>query len=459
VVGETKREYRGKAVVLGGSISGLLAARVLSDFYDSVTVVERDALCDRPLPRRGVPQSRLPHIPAARGIGILEALFPGFLHDLVRGGARVWNDGDLSRLCLSFNGHRLLRSGIIPDPESVVMYHAHRPFLEWSIRRRVDDLANVEMLDGHDAVRLTATHRRDRVTGVVLAQHCSGAEATIMADLVVDATGRGSRAPFFLEELGYPRPREDRLVVHVAYAGLPVHVPAGALRENVAFAAPEPNRPRGFAMFAGENDTYMLAVQTIAGEPPPADRTELLACLADVAPPHVLAAACAAEPLAELARYRFPSNRWRRYDSMPDFPDGMIVIGDAMCNFNPLYGQGMSVAAVEAVVLQTCLREKGRRLPRRFFRGCAAAIRASWQSAVSSDLALPQISGKRPISIRVANAYMERILTAAESDPAVVQQFLRLISMVDPPSTMLQPSKMMRVMKSSRNSQARPCSG
>jgi 2-polyprenyl-6-methoxyphenol hydroxylase-like FAD-dependent oxidoreductase len=450
----TMPELGENATVLGASIGGLLAARVLADFYDSVTVVERDVLPDRPVTRRGVPQGGLPHIPAPRGTQILGELFPGFLDELVAGGARVWNDGDLSRLCVSFGGHRLLRFGTIPDPESLVIYYAHRPFLEWSVRRRVRAIPNVEIVEGHDVVRLTSTPQRDRVTGVVVARRDSGAETTLTADLVVDATGRGSRVPVFLDQLGYRRPREDQLRVHVAYAGLPIHVPPGTLRENIAFAAPEPSRPLGFAMFAGENNICMLAVQTVAGQQPPAHRAALLECLTDIAPPHVLAVARSAEPLADVAQYRFPSNRWRRYDKLTRTPDALIVVGDAMCSFNPLYGQGMSVAAIEALILRDCLQQGNRNLPQRFFRASAKDIRTSWQAALGSDLALPQIPGKRPMSVRLTNAYLDRVLAAAETDPAVVQQFLRLISLLDPPSHLMRPSTMLRVIKTPRKQAA-----
>jgi 2-polyprenyl-6-methoxyphenol hydroxylase-like FAD-dependent oxidoreductase len=153
------------AVVLGASIGGLLAARVLADFYSNVTVVERDTLPDAAVTRRGVPQGSLPHLPTARGAQILDELFPGFLDELVAGGARVWNDGDLSRLSVSFGGHRFLAAGTIPDPQSIVTYYVSRPFLEYSVRQRVHAMANVAILDGHDAVRLTSTRDQHRVTG------------------------------------------------------------------------------------------------------------------------------------------------------------------------------------------------------------------------------------------------------------------------------------------------------
>lgn len=442
-------EIGSSAVVLGASISGLLAARVLADFFSNVTVVERDILPDGPLTRRGVPQGGLPHIPAARVTRILHQLFPGFLDELVAGGARVWNDGDLSRLCLTFGGHQLLRTGTIPEPGSLVVHYAHRPFLEWRLRRRLHAIPNVEFMQGCDAVRLTSQYP-GRVTGVVVAQRDSGAEQTLAADLVVDATGRGSRTPIFLEQLGYGRPREDELKVHVTYSGLPVHVAPGTLRENITLTAAEPSRPVAFAMFAGENDNYMLAVQTLAGQPAPSDRVALLSCLSGIAPAHVLAAARSAEPLADVTQYKFPSNRWRRYDKLARTPDGLIVMGDAMCSFNPLYGQGMSIAAIEATILGDCLRHNTENLPRRFFGLAAKEIGVAWQTAVSSDLALPQIAGKRTLSVRLRNALVDRMVFAARTDPAMVQRFLQLMNMVGPRSELFRPSTLLRMAANRR---------
>jgi 2-polyprenyl-6-methoxyphenol hydroxylase-like FAD-dependent oxidoreductase len=441
------RGLRGTAVVLGASISGLLTARALADFFSNVTMVERDALPDGPTIRRGVPQGGLPHIPLARGTQIMDELFPGFLDELVAGGGRVWNDGDLSRFWMFFGGHRLLRSGKIPDPESLVTYYVSRPFLEWKVRRRVEALPNVAILGGHDVVRLTSTRERDRVNGVVLARRDSCASTTLAADLVVDATGRGSRTPVFLDGLGYRRPREDELRVHVGYAGLSVYLPPGTLREYTVVIGPQPGHPVGCAMFAGENNTYTLAVQTVAGQSPPADRAGMLSCMAEIAPPHAVAAARRAEALTDVVQYRFPSNRWRRYDRLTRAPDGLIVVGDAMCSFNPLYGQGMSVAATEAVILRQCLQRGDHDLPQRFFRAAAKAIRVAWQTAAGSDLTLPQIEGRRPVSMRITNAYLDQVLTAAETDPTVMQQFLRLIAMVDPPSRLLRPSMVLRVIR------------
>lgn len=443
-------ENRDSAVVLGASIAGLLAARVLADFYDQVTVVERDTLPDGPSTRRGVPQGAQPHTLPTRAAGIMDQLFPGFLDELVAGGARVWEDGDLSRLHLTFAGHPLLGSGNVPDPKSIVIHHVHRPFLEWNLRRCVRGIPNVRFLDAHDVVRLTSTPQCERVTGVALAPHDSGAERTLAADLVVDATGRGSRTPLFLEQLAYRRPREDKLMVHVTYASMRVYVAPGTLRENFTITAAEPGRPMAFAMFGGENDNHVLAVQTLAGRPAPTDRAALLNTLTDIAPAHALAAARSAEPLTDVAQYKFPSNRWRRYDKLARTPDGLIVMGDAMCNFNPLYGQGMSVAAIEALILRDCLEQGEQILPARFFSLAAKEIGVAWRAAVSSDLALPQIAGNRTMWVRLRNAFLDQVLTAAETEPIMVQKFLRMMNMVSPRAELLTPSTVLHMMAKPR---------
>ncbi len=180
----------------------------------------------------------------------------------------------------------------------------------------------------------------------------------------------------------------------------------------------------------------------------------MLAFAADFAPPHALAAVSAAEPLGDVSHYHVPSNRWRRYDKMRRTPEGLLVFGDAICSFNPIYGQGMTVAALEAMVLRDCLRRGERNLPRQFFRASAKNVRVAWQTAVGSDLALPEVVGPRPLSMRISNAYLDRVMTAAETDPVVAQQFMQVIGMIDSPARLLRPSFMLRVARTNRRRHA-----
>jgi 2-polyprenyl-6-methoxyphenol hydroxylase-like FAD-dependent oxidoreductase len=443
-----------RAIVMGASVGGLLAARVLADYYERVTVVERDVLPDDAVNRRGVPQGRMIHAVQARGSQITEELFPGFLHELAAAGVATWHGRDFSKIAIAVGGHRLVRSGIGASAQSMKIVFPSRPLLEWNLRRRVAAVANVRLLEGYDVAGLVMKPDHRRVTGARVINRCTGGETSLTADLVVDATGRGSRTPTILEEFGYNRPPEKELTVHLRYACQMMRIPPDSIPEHMIAIFPEPGRPTMFGAIGYENNTWMFGVGTMAGQRPPGHRDDMAAFAADFAPPHALRALQAGEPLSDVAYYHVPSNRWRRYDKMRRFPAGFLVFGDAVCSFNPIYGQGMTVAAMEALVLRDCLRRGEQDLARRFFRANAKNLRVAWQTAVGSDLALPEVVGRRPISMRVSNAYLEAVLTAAETDVAAAQQFMRVIGMIDPPLKLLSPKFILRIASAGRRKRA-----
>ena len=238
-----------RAVVLGASMSGLLAARVLADFFGNVTVIERDELTDSPADRRGVPQGRHAHALLMRGAHILRDLFPGLLDDMVADGAPVWDDGELSKLSWSFNGHLLVRSGkIAGDHKEMAVYCPSRPFLEHHVRSRLQAMQNVTIHGGRDIVGFTSNSERSCVTGVQCADRTGNGPQEIPADLIVDARGRGSNMPAVLEDLGYRRPDEDRITMHTAYVSQLFRIPPGTLDQKVIVVSPAPGRPRGLFM-------------------------------------------------------------------------------------------------------------------------------------------------------------------------------------------------------------------
>ena len=316
------------AVVLGASMGGLLAARVLADFYRTVTIVERDVLPSDPVDRRGVPQGRHAHALLLGGSRILDEFFPGLLTELVAGGAPVFDGTDPSEAYFSFGGHVFRRHGRPKDP--VPAFLPSRLLLEYLVRQRVGGMDNITLLDDHDVVDLTSTSERDRVTGARVCDRGSGAERVLAADLVVDATGRGSRTPTFLDHLGYDRPAEDHINVHVSYASQLLRLPPGVLTERIVLIGPVPGRPTGMALLGHENSTWIFTAIGVAGRKAPAQLADMLAFVEDFIPPHVLYALRDAEPLAEVARHRMPSSQWRRYDKMRRFPAGLLALGDAI---------------------------------------------------------------------------------------------------------------------------------
>jgi 2-polyprenyl-6-methoxyphenol hydroxylase-like FAD-dependent oxidoreductase len=429
------------AVVLGASMAGLLTARTLADFFDTVTVVERDALPDGAANRRGVPQGAHLHALLARGAQVLEQLLPGLLDELVLDGAPFFDGRDLSRLHYNLGGHLVVRTGAV---EGLTAYLPSRPFLEFHVRRRIRAIPNITLLDAHDVVALTSTADHTRITGARAANRHNGEESTLTADLVVDATGRGSRTPAWLESLGYGRPVEEHVVVHLTYASQLLQIPPGTLHEMAFLVGAVPGRPTGMGLLGCEHDTWLFTTIGMAGHEPPRDRAEMWAFAEELMPAHALAAVRAAKPIGEVAGHRVPSSQWRRYDKMRRFPDGLLVTGDAICSFNPVYGQGMTVAALEALALRDCLSRGTSELSRRYFPAAARPIRQAWQLAAGGDLALPEIEGARPFSTRLLNGYVDRVLTAAEFDPAAMEQFIRVTSLVDPATRLLRPAMMWR---------------
>lgn len=435
----------GRAVVLGGSMGGLLAARSLAEFYDTVTVVERDVLPTGAENRRGVPQGRHVHALLASGAAAMDELFPGLLDDLVSDGVPQIAYGDLSRIHLAFGGHTFGRGGHVR--EGLATYLPSRPFLESRVRNRLRAIPNVTILDGHGAGEFTATADRRRVTGVQVGS--GGNVRTLTADLVVDARGRGARTPALLEGLGYGRPEEEHLVITVTYCSQVLRIPPGTLREKLVFVGAEPGRPAGMALFACENDTWMFTATGMVGTEPPRDLTGMIEFVESFTPRQVIEVIRAAEPVGAVARHRYPSSQWRHYERMSRFPDGLLVFGDAVCSFNPVYGQGMTVAALEAQELRKCLSRTGSAMASRFFRASARPVGTAWKFAIGADLALPEVDGPRPWSVRIGNAYVDRILAAAETDPSVALRFLRINGLYDPPRNLAHPALVARVCAAS----------
>ena len=440
-----------RAVVLGASMAGLLAARVLSEFYGTVTLVERDVLPEAAAHRRGVPQGRHMHALWSSGSHALGQLFPGLLDELVAAGANVLDEGDLSQASMRVRGHELNRSTAFTDPASVVVYLASRPFLESHVRRRVRAIANVTILDGYDVVAPVATDPH-HITGARVVNRNAGEETVLDAELVVDAMGRAARTPAFLENLGFGRPVEQRSSGGpLSYSSQLLAIPAGVITEKVTGVLPVPGQSDGGGLLAYEDGTWLLTVARLAGREPPTDLAGVISLTAQFAPPSLVAALRAAEPIGDVSVFRFPGGVWRRYDKMRRFPAGLLVFGDAICSFNPIYGQGMTVAVREAVALRDCLANDARTdLSRRFFRAAAKQIRPVWLLNQLNDYSLWQIDGRPSVLKRMMSWEMDKAISATANDAVLTEAVFRVMNLVDPPTRLLHPFLMARMVAAKR---------
>jgi 2-polyprenyl-6-methoxyphenol hydroxylase-like FAD-dependent oxidoreductase len=426
------------AVVLGASVAGLLAARVLSRHFAHVTVVERDVLPAGSDSRRGVPQSQHAHGLLASGYQVLDDLFPGMMDELEALGApRADVVGDF--LWFQYGRWKLRHhSGLQGMTVS-------RPCLEAAIRRRVRSLPNVTFLDGTDAIHPTFDSAQGRVTGLVVHGR---SEEQLAADLIVDASGRGSRSPRWLEAWGFGPPEVSVVKVDVGYATrIFERRPGEFFASNGGIVSGTPPKERRYAaVLAAEGNRWVVTLVGMLGDHPPTDErgwTDFSASL-PVSAVHELVTA--ARPLTPITSFRFPANQRRYYERMSRFPAGYLVIGDAVCSFNPIYGQGMSVAASEAKALDESLAGGVDGLARRFYARARKIIDIPWLIATGEDLRFPDVEGKRPPGAAVVNRYLERVHAVASRDPVVCRKFFDVLNLLAAPPSLMAPRVAARVL-------------
>jgi hypothetical protein len=416
----------------------------MSDAYARVTVIERDPVQRTTEHRRGVPQGRHAHLLVSGGVQVFDGLFKGLFEDLSAAGVPAVRD--FAEIWFAPGGGQPLR--LQGRSEDLIMCQASRLFLEAEIRARVRALPNVEEVDQCEAIGVTANAARDRVTGVRVRRRTDGrVEEVINADLVVDATGRGSRAPAWLAALGYDEPRQEQLTINLMYVTRHLRLRPGELDAKVVAIGAQPGRPTGLVLFRENDRRWILTVFGYIGHHPPRDAEGLVGFVEAIAPADVFAAISHAEPVDDIVAYRFPANvRWR-YERLRRFPAGFLVFGDAICRTNPSYGLGMSVAALQAASLRDTLAGGDRDLARRFFRVAAKPVEMAWQAAVGSDLALPRVKGPRPLPVRIVGAYIVQAMHAAERDPVVAQQFLHVTALQNPSRSLFRPLTAFRVLR------------
>ena len=424
-----------RAVGVGGSIAGLCTARVLADAFDEVVVVERDSFPDGPVVREGAPQTGQPHAMLEAGRVVLSALFPGFEAAVLDGGGlKLDMIGDIDW----YN-----RGGVVAEPEAALpALYASRPLFEHVVRDRIRARDDVRLRG--DCHFLGYEHDDDagRVTGIRFRSE-DGSEATLGAALTVDATGRASRTPGWLERHGYPTPTVDEVRVDVTYSSVRISRPRDVHRG--ALIAPEPHRPRGAAMLPIEDGEWEVLLQGVHGERAPAERATFRQW-ADALPLDEIGRRVRSQQwVSEIRRYPFPASVRRHYDDLGSFPEGLVVVGDAIASFNPMYGQGMSVGALEALTLHHELSTGLDALGPRFFEQASDVVHEAWVTAVGSDFAFPETTGPKPFAMDVLNGYVDRLVERAHEDGTLSEAFLRVFRMERRATSLLHPRILWRV--------------
>jgi 2-polyprenyl-6-methoxyphenol hydroxylase-like FAD-dependent oxidoreductase len=431
------------AVVLGAGIGGLCAAAVLADHFRHVTIVERDSIQGINAPRRGIPQGHHPHSILMKTEDLLEKLFPGLQAECLQaGGVRV---GLIDQHRIAFYGSQLHQTHIGRN----AMWSS-RAFLEHHIRERVMARHNIDLRQGWEAVSPIAPTSA-RICGVAISSSGANGDPTqtehLTADLVVDATGRASRSQTWLRELGYPTAPEQRTAVRLSYATQALHGDTSILNGDLMIGiGPQPDRPQGLVMVPQEHNRWLLTVYGYGDQRPDNDSDRFMSLVRDLAPDDIWAAIRKAEPIGPIAVHQVPSTYRRRYDKVKSFPEGLLIVGDALSNINPIYGTGMMHAAEQALILNRRLRQGHHRIHRGFFRDANRAVTPIWWLSKITDSTFPGVSGPTVPGANLAMRYLRRLLVAAERSPALATQFIQVIGSLNPPTALLRPTTLLRVL-------------
>jgi 2-polyprenyl-6-methoxyphenol hydroxylase-like FAD-dependent oxidoreductase len=434
------------AIVVGGSIAGLLAARILTDYFVRVTILDRDVLPETPVARRGAPQAHHNHVLLLRGRQVMEELFPGLQRAVIADGGLLM---DMASELAWFTpwgwGARF--------SSPLVMLACSRALLEWRLRRMLGTSGAVAFTTGTGVNGLIVD--QGRVRGV----HTDAGD--IDADLVVDASGRGTHASRWLEDAGFPPPRETVVNAFLGYASRIYRPAPDSARwwKGIYIQAAPPEHPRVGVILPIEGGLWHVTLGGGDRQYPPTDDAGFLEFALSLRAQALYDALQSAHPCSPIYATRSTENRRRHFESNR-LPEGFVVTGDAACVFNPVYGQGMTTAAIGAQTLDTCLEVTRRRtglphgngLSRRFQAALAWANNAPWMLAIGEDLRYRGTEGARAdLRIRLMHRYMDMIGRLTTSDPAVRLRLLRAFHMIAPPESLFSPRMMWRAFRGGRS--------
>ena len=430
-----------QAVVIGGSLAGLMTARVLADHFDAVTVLERDHIDDQPALHRSIPQGNHLHVLLLGGQQVMASLYPGFLDRLATHGAVRCRAGKEVVFYLP-TGKAFSLTGTVREPRDLgfdITCHS-RGLLEYCVRQCTRQHPNITFASESTVQELV--YADGRVRGIRYTQ-CGKAQA-LATDVVVDAGGRRSQAPRWLTELGFQAPETTTIGVDIAYASTKFRVPEDYDESErlLVFMGPPPDFPNGAIIETIEHRTWHVTLAGRFGDYPPHDAAGFMAFTKALHSPKLYDLIRDAERVADITSYRFPTSVQRHYERLTTFPEGFLVLGDAISSFNPVYGQGMSSAALQVQALQQLLTERGATprgldgLALAFFSEAAEIIETPWTLAAARDFAYPKTQGQRPADLEESAQYFADVDALTAEDLEIQKLMVEVLNLAKPLSAL-----------------------
>ncbi|MBI1278158.1 MAG: 2-polyprenyl-6-methoxyphenol hydroxylase-like oxidoreductase [Anaerolineaceae bacterium] len=440
---------RKRAIVLGGSMTGMLAARVLSDHFEHVTIIDRDHLPEVAELRDGTPQARHLHVLLAKGLQIVEDLFPGIKAEMSAKGAVTLIWGQDTTVYMKY--------GWMPAFDSAIQtLGISRMLLEWCVRERIRVNPRIQTLERTKVKHLVTAENNQRVIGVQIQAKGENTETSALkADLVVDATGRTTHTPEWLVNMGYGQVEESVINSFLGYATRSYKRPETFPKDKkmITIQSLPPNIPRGGVIMEIENDECVVTLAGVNKNYPPTDEDGFLEFARNLLSPAIYDIIRDAEPISNIYGYQRTENRWRHYERLTQWPDGFVVLGDAACAFNPVYGQGMTTGALEALELNKVLTEytgkNSTGMTKSFQSRLAKVIETPWLMATGEDLRYPGTEGgKTSWQDRLVQKYIERFIDAMPLYPEIADTFVQVMNLITSPTALFQPRILLKVASS-----------
>ena len=438
-----------RAVVIGGSIGGLLTARVLADHYDEVILVERDHFPPGSENRPGVPHARHLHFIMKRGMMVIDRYFPGVRAQLLESGCHLVDQGTDFRIMYRYGWSPRVKTGL-----ELITFT--RPLLESAMRQQLAEQPKVRFIEGFEVAGLVPNADHTGISGVrLLPRRREGEieEQILHAELVVDSSGRMSPAPEWLQEIGYAAPQESEVDAFWGYATRIYEPPADMKVDwKILFLMNRPPyQPRAGIIQSIEGNRWLVTIAGVMHDYPPTEEDAFLQFAKSLSSPELYNAISQAKPLSKIWGYRRTSNRLRHYDKLERMPKGFVALGDSVCAFNPVYGLGMTLTGLEVEELERCLQasDGGRTFePLTFQKAVGKLVTAPWALTTGEDLRWPATQGGEITpKVKFMHWYIDQVIHLIPKSPEVFVRFQEVNHMMKGPEALFHPAVLFRVLK------------
>ncbi|MEH7745986.1 FAD-dependent oxidoreductase [Neobacillus drentensis] len=436
-----------RAIIIGGGISGKLAARVVSDFFKEVMIIERDYEPQGPIPRKGAPQGEHLHALLQAGEHGLEALFPGITKKFHSSGAVKIN----STQDLAWFHHGVWKLRFNGGSTTTLQT---RPHLEWHIDQYIKAIPNVTFLYNHTVQNYVYNEVKNQITGVDVIDS-SGGEKNLTANLVIDASGVNSLSSSWLNKRGVSIP-EQKVKIGLSYISKSFYLPENDERDwKIKIVYPNPPHEKiGGTISKVEGNRYIVTLNGYHNEVNEKDvvknNNDFMELTKKLPKLDIYRELKDAVPLSSTSIYRVPHIVWRRFDKVKSLPDGLLLIGDTVCRIDPVFGQGMSIAVLEALKLKELLQNESHELQKvttHFHKQEAKIIAPIWNMVITEDFRYPETIGKKPAGLSIQQWYAKKIFLLSSENQEIYNSFIKVMNLVRPMTILMSPRIIKQVLK------------